>query len=506
MVSVIWMPDHETNVCMQCNQAFSLTLRRHHCRVCGDVVCKRCLRTSRVTAEWQKKSKPVKVCKGCRGAAWQRNEDAAECRACEREFNLRIRRHHCRRCGRIYCKDCSSYTQELPSSTPGVTKRLRVCVNCFSVPVDSNSTSLSARDDMSSASPASPAAGMKSSFFSRLLPSFSNKLKSPSARQVVEDDDLSLGSQTTPTQIELEDIEEREERNGAAAAKRNPSKPAGPVNMFQDDDDDDDAPEIATGSFESTISSPLLPENAVHAFPASQGSTGHRGPSLRPAACDAAQAPSPAASDGSAGGRPPSNESKKPSKPGSVSSSSSSSPRPNGRAAASPCSRPRAASDPSPPAPPVQGGGAGGLQHPEALPTLTSIDLSDPSPLLTPPNSPECLKDAIPVKGSLTPPTGIACKNLSFSAFAAAGFSPAKSPASQATAEEDADEEAADALDLRPSEDQLMHCSTKLVLPSPSYPALDDLGDELVMSAQSIVESDPTILTGSFQKECECLP
>ncbi|KAJ9470764.1 1-phosphatidylinositol 3-phosphate 5-kinase [Diplonema papillatum] len=70
MVSVIWMPDHETNVCMQCYQAFSLTLRRHHCRVCGDVVCKRCLRTSRVTAEWQKKSKPVKVCKGCRGESW----------------------------------------------------------------------------------------------------------------------------------------------------------------------------------------------------------------------------------------------------------------------------------------------------------------------------------------------------------------------------------------------------------------------------------------------------
>ncbi|KAJ2787298.1 hypothetical protein GGI15_000848 [Coemansia interrupta] len=38
-----WVPDAQTAVCMVCRQtAFSMMVRRHHCRVCGLVICYRC--------------------------------------------------------------------------------------------------------------------------------------------------------------------------------------------------------------------------------------------------------------------------------------------------------------------------------------------------------------------------------------------------------------------------------------------------------------------------------
>lgn len=37
-----WVPDNETNVCMQCDHKFSLMKRRHHCRGCGQVLCGTC--------------------------------------------------------------------------------------------------------------------------------------------------------------------------------------------------------------------------------------------------------------------------------------------------------------------------------------------------------------------------------------------------------------------------------------------------------------------------------
>ena len=43
-----WQPDSATSVCMRCQGSFKLLLvRRHHCRLCGDVVCGDCS-TSRV--------------------------------------------------------------------------------------------------------------------------------------------------------------------------------------------------------------------------------------------------------------------------------------------------------------------------------------------------------------------------------------------------------------------------------------------------------------------------
>jgi hypothetical protein len=37
---------------------------------------------------------------------WKPDEMAMECSLCGQQFGLFIRRHHCRKCGEIYCHSC----------------------------------------------------------------------------------------------------------------------------------------------------------------------------------------------------------------------------------------------------------------------------------------------------------------------------------------------------------------------------------------------------------------
>ena len=37
-----WKADTSTNNCHHCQVAFTLFLRRHHCRLCGDIFCGKC--------------------------------------------------------------------------------------------------------------------------------------------------------------------------------------------------------------------------------------------------------------------------------------------------------------------------------------------------------------------------------------------------------------------------------------------------------------------------------
>lgn len=43
-----WQNDDESNVCMRCRAPFSLWRRRHHCRMCGQLVCSSCSQSTRV--------------------------------------------------------------------------------------------------------------------------------------------------------------------------------------------------------------------------------------------------------------------------------------------------------------------------------------------------------------------------------------------------------------------------------------------------------------------------
>ena len=39
---VSWKPDKEEKRCQSCGRGFNLRRRRHHCRLCGEIICKQC--------------------------------------------------------------------------------------------------------------------------------------------------------------------------------------------------------------------------------------------------------------------------------------------------------------------------------------------------------------------------------------------------------------------------------------------------------------------------------
>ncbi|TFL05679.1 hypothetical protein BDV98DRAFT_229793 [Pterulicium gracile] len=74
-------------------------------------------------------------------AHWERDETVTQCRECQRRFTFMIRRHHCRRCGKIFCDRDSSYRANLdpsevvhdpahPVPTPSAGPQ-RVCISCY---------------------------------------------------------------------------------------------------------------------------------------------------------------------------------------------------------------------------------------------------------------------------------------------------------------------------------------------------------------------------------------
>ncbi|KAF8301606.1 hypothetical protein TcYC6_0050690 [Trypanosoma cruzi] len=67
---------------------------------------------------------------------WQRNESAQACHKCRRPFNLLVMRHHCRRCGLIFCQRCSSYAGMLPDKNANrqvASQWLRLCQDCYEI-------------------------------------------------------------------------------------------------------------------------------------------------------------------------------------------------------------------------------------------------------------------------------------------------------------------------------------------------------------------------------------
>lgn len=47
---------------------------------------------------------------------WENDSDVNQCRGCNRKFTFFLRKHHCRKCGRIYCDNCSSHRAHLSPS------------------------------------------------------------------------------------------------------------------------------------------------------------------------------------------------------------------------------------------------------------------------------------------------------------------------------------------------------------------------------------------------------
>jgi hypothetical protein len=59
-------------------------------------------------------------------ATWQSDDTTEACAGCATEFSLFNRKHHCRKCGKIFCGDCTPHTALLSVSS----KKERVCGPC----------------------------------------------------------------------------------------------------------------------------------------------------------------------------------------------------------------------------------------------------------------------------------------------------------------------------------------------------------------------------------------
>jgi len=59
---IFWTPDEAVNNCMSCSSTFTLVNRKHHCRLCGQVICKNCSPHFKIIDQT---GKPVRVCVKC---------------------------------------------------------------------------------------------------------------------------------------------------------------------------------------------------------------------------------------------------------------------------------------------------------------------------------------------------------------------------------------------------------------------------------------------------------
>ena len=54
---------------------------------------------------------------------WVEDSKVSSCMRCQHDFTLRRRRHHCRKCGKIFCKDCNK-----KRTIEGLNNR--ICITC----------------------------------------------------------------------------------------------------------------------------------------------------------------------------------------------------------------------------------------------------------------------------------------------------------------------------------------------------------------------------------------
>jgi len=60
---------------------------------------------------------------------WLKDSDVQNCPKCQSQFGVLERRHHCRKCGNIYCHKCSNNKVDLPDM--GYSEPVRVCDFCW---------------------------------------------------------------------------------------------------------------------------------------------------------------------------------------------------------------------------------------------------------------------------------------------------------------------------------------------------------------------------------------
>lgn len=54
------------------------------------------------------------------GRKWADDSEVLNCNSCAKGFSVTVRRHHCRNCGQIFCHDCSSKQAPLEANKKSV--------------------------------------------------------------------------------------------------------------------------------------------------------------------------------------------------------------------------------------------------------------------------------------------------------------------------------------------------------------------------------------------------
>lgn len=67
-------------------------------------------------------------------ATWVADESAAGCMICWKNFTMLVRRHHCRRCGKVCCADCAPANNSRPIMEWGLKDPVRHCKACYRSP------------------------------------------------------------------------------------------------------------------------------------------------------------------------------------------------------------------------------------------------------------------------------------------------------------------------------------------------------------------------------------
>eukprot|EP01062_Namystynia_karyoxenos_P057892 TRINITY_DN4909_c0_g1_i5.p1 TRINITY_DN4909_c0_g1~~TRINITY_DN4909_c0_g1_i5.p1 ORF type:complete len:345 (+),score=49.96 TRINITY_DN4909_c0_g1_i5:91-1125(+) len=61
---------------------------------------------------------------------WRSDNERSRCASCNESFSMTRRRHHCRACGDIFCHKCSSWQADLEDASGRPLKSQRVCLSC----------------------------------------------------------------------------------------------------------------------------------------------------------------------------------------------------------------------------------------------------------------------------------------------------------------------------------------------------------------------------------------
>ena len=229
-----WIPDNEKADCTNCHKEFSVTVRRHHCRACGEIFCHDCSSMCVIIPRGRIISKnmrfpnddwktPLRTCTNCAvslghkppptlgsqryvdgslpteipmvNRRWVPDTEQGKCLGCDRHFSMIRRRHHCRACGLIFCHDCSSDKSLIPRQliiTPNekamaqidgtLGHRLRTCHRCARALEN-------IQEDLRAIDPKAELSYQRRAFQTTAPPKEKKKKKPPLPNHSEEDDD-----------------------------------------------------------------------------------------------------------------------------------------------------------------------------------------------------------------------------------------------------------------------------------------------------------------------------